>query len=398
MERIRFIHAADLHLDSPFTGLGRLLPDYLMKELRESPFRSFQRIVRTALKENVDFVILAGDLFDGENRSLRTQVRLREEMLTLREADIPVYIIHGNHDHLGGSWTKIELPGNVHVFGADTGVARFEKNGTAVHLYGFSYPRRHMPERMAGTYTKLEGADYHIGLLHGSAEGSSGHSPYAPFTAMELAEKGFDYWALGHIHIHSVVSEEPLAVYPGNIQGRNRKESGPKGCCLVELNGKDADYAFVETAGFIWETKKIDTRGYTADRLLEAMRRELDREQGDAGGRMLHFELACHEEEWPEQALSDILELLQEEAEAAESFRWPVGIKAVPLIDTESPANRDTPFLRELREKAASFTEVDEELKTLYRHAGLRKHLEPLGEEEKEQLLKEAEAMLIRLL
>lgn len=398
MEQIRFIHAADLHLDSPFTGLGRLLPDYLMKEIRESPFRSFQRIVRTALKENVDFVILAGDLFDGENRSLRTQVRLREEMQILREADIPVYIIHGNHDHLGGSWTKIDLPDNVHVFGPETSVKRFEKKGTAVHLYGFSYPRRHVPERMAGTYEKLEGADYHIGLLHGSAEGSSGHSPYAPFSAAELAEKGFDYWALGHIHIHSVVSEEPLAVYPGNIQGRNRKESGPKGCCLVELNGRDADYSFVETAGFIWENKKIHTYGHTADTLLETMRRELAGGMADAGGRMIHFELACNEGEWAEQALSDILDLLQEEAEMAESFRWPVGIRAVPLADTGSPANRDTPFFRELREKAASFTEFDDVLKPLYRHAGLRKHLEPLGQDEKKQLLGEAEAMLIRLL
>lgn len=112
---VKFIHAADLHLDSPFSGLKDMPPSLLM-EIRESPFKAFQKMINEAIFHQVDFIVLSGDLFDGENRSLRTQVRFRSEMEKLQQHQIPAFIIHGNHDHLSGSWVTVELPGNVHVF------------------------------------------------------------------------------------------------------------------------------------------------------------------------------------------------------------------------------------------------------------------------------------------
>ena len=258
MSGVKFIHAADLHLDSPFSGL-KDMPSSILKELRESPFKAFQTIINEAITRQVDFIVLSGDLFDGENRSLRTQVRFRTEMEKLQQHQIPAYIIHGNHDHLSGSWITVGLPDNVHVFSGQTEMKRFEKiDGTTVHLYGFSYPRRQVRERMIETYIKAEGADYHIGLLHGNLEGNSEHSPYAPFSLKELAAKDFDYWALGHIHKHQVVSEDPLVIYPGNIQGRNRKESGVKGCMLIEFDGDMKRHSFIETSEVIWESETIE--------------------------------------------------------------------------------------------------------------------------------------------
>ena len=124
---VKFIHAADLHLDSPFSGL-KDMPSSILKELRESPFKAFQTIINEAISRQVDFIVLSGDLFDGENRSLRTQVRFRSEMEKLQQHQIPAYIIHGNHDHLSGSWITVGLPDNVHVFSGQTEVKLISKN------------------------------------------------------------------------------------------------------------------------------------------------------------------------------------------------------------------------------------------------------------------------------
>ncbi|MBR8645654.1 metallophosphoesterase [[Brevibacterium] frigoritolerans] len=138
---VKFIHAADLHLDSPFSGL-KDMPSSILKELRESPFKAFQTIINEAITRQVDFIVLSGIYLMGKPES-RTQVRFRTEMEKLQQHQIPAYIIHGNHDHLSGSWITVRLPDNVHVFSGQTEMKRFEKiDGTTVHLYGFSYPRR----------------------------------------------------------------------------------------------------------------------------------------------------------------------------------------------------------------------------------------------------------------
>lgn len=126
MEPIKFIHAADLHLDSPMVGL-KDLPDFIFERLKESTFRSFMKLIDVAISEKVDFVIIAGDLYDASDRSIKAQNILREQMLRLHKAGIRAFIVHGNHDHLGGEWIKLTMPENVFMFGETPEVTRFQK-------------------------------------------------------------------------------------------------------------------------------------------------------------------------------------------------------------------------------------------------------------------------------
>lgn len=400
MSQIRFIHTADLHLDSPFAGLNHL-PDYLVKALRESPFRAFQNIIETAISQKVDFIIIAGDLFDGENRNLRTQVRFRSEMERLDRAGIEVYIIHGNHDHLNGSWIQLELPKNVTVFGGKADVKVYTKqDGTLASLYGFSYQQRHVTERMIDTYRKTASEGYHIGLLHGSLEGVSGHSPYAPFTIKDLAEKDFNYWALGHIHKRQVISELPLAIYPGNIQGRNRKESGPKGCFLIEMENRTISQNFIESAEFIWDTVVIPIHEKASFDEILTSTRDVIEQRKQAGSKLLlelELELSSLEPSLISlQLLDDLLAILQDEAEQIESLCWPYKIKIAnhqELVLTHT----ETPFTSELLALAEGFTDFEGALQSLYKHPGARRYLDVLDEEERKGLLEESRQMLFQL-
>ncbi len=259
MKQISFIHAADLHLDSPMVGL-KYLPANILSRVRESTFAALEKLTAAAIDRNVDFVVLAGDLYDGEDRSLRAQSRFRNEMKKLLQHNIPVFVIHGNHDHLNGSWVHLDMPENVHVFGSDLEMKRLQtKRGETIHLYGFSYLQRHVFDKRIEDYQKIDPADFHIGILHGNEGGSTDHDNYAPFTIKDLHEKQFDYWALGHIHKRTIVSENPPIIYPGNTQGRNKKELGVKGCYHVTLNETETKMEFVETSTVIWDEVTIDT-------------------------------------------------------------------------------------------------------------------------------------------
>ena len=256
MRKITFIHAADLHLDSPFSGLKNI-PEHMLEQIKESTFKAFQKIINEAIRRKVDFILLAGDLYDGENRNLRTQVRFRKEMEKLQQRNIEVFIIHGNHDHLDGNWIHIQQPSNVHTFSSECEVKSYVKNDVIVHLYGYSYPTQHVKNRIIEKYTKSEGAMYHIGLLHGNLEGENEHSQYAPFSISDLVNKQFDYWALGNIHKRQEILHSPPIIYPGNIQGRHKKESGVKGCYYVELEGKHSNIEFIPTSEIVWESSLI---------------------------------------------------------------------------------------------------------------------------------------------
>lgn len=155
MSQLQFIHTADLHLDSPFIGL-QYLPKTILNRIQESTFASFIKIVDNAISLKVDFVLIAGDLYDGEDRSIKAQARLRKQMIRLEQAGIEVFILHGNHDHLGGNWTTIDMPSNVHVFSSSVEMKSFiTKKGQRVHIYGFSYPERHVTEKRINEYKKL---------------------------------------------------------------------------------------------------------------------------------------------------------------------------------------------------------------------------------------------------
>lgn len=257
---VRFIHAADLHLDSPYKGL-KDLSGQLADTVMHSTFQSLKNIVEAAIQENVDFVLFAGDIYDLKDRSIRAQVLFKQQMEKLKECDIRVFLIHGNHDFLSQESDHLLLPGNVHVFDRVVETVSMETaEGEKVALSGFSYDRRWVESRMISDYpVRLSKCDFHIGLLHGFEEGlNAEHARYAPFSLSELREKDYDYWALGHIHKRQQLSEDPAVYYSGNTQGRNRKETGDKGCLLVELTETRRQVDFLPTAEIVWEELRID--------------------------------------------------------------------------------------------------------------------------------------------
>ena len=277
MSIIRFIHTADLHLDSPFKGMTGMPADRL-NSLRDSTFAAFNKLIEHAVKTRPDFILIAGDIYDGEDRSLRTQMKFREGMIKLDAAGIPVFISHGNHDHLSGRWTRFELPSNVHVFDENVKAARISVNGQDIVIHGFSYKERHIREKVIDHYPVAENHEvFNIGMLHGSFAGDETHAVYAPFTKNELLSKHYDYWALGHIHLRQQLNESPPIVYPGNLQGRHRNESGIKGFYEVELSKIGASLHFVPASAIVFDRLEVTCSGIShANEWLELCKKALD--------------------------------------------------------------------------------------------------------------------------
>ncbi len=403
MKKVRFIHAADLHLDSPMIGLKHL-PERVFRKLQESTFEALRKIVDAALMYEVDFVIIAGDLYDGEDRSIRAQTRFRKQMERLAEREIAVYIVHGNHDHLEGNWTHLPMPKNVHLFPHEVEAVKFSKdNGTTVHLYGFSYPKRHLYERMIPFYRKEQGADFHIGILHGSIDGNNEHGKYAPFTLKELQDKEFDYWALGHIHKRHDVCLQPLVVYPGNIQGRNRKETGEKGCYLVDLTESGCSRKFIETAVVIWDEILLDASNLDSfDVIYNECRNLIEDKRATEKATILSVKIenvAIPDQDFTALINGELLEVLQEEEKVEENFVWisELSIQSSKQWEREH-LEKDSDFYGELFHIANQHDELTKSMAALYNHPVARKYLTELTVEEKNKLAEEAEDLLVRLL
>ena len=402
MKQISFIHAADLHLDSPMAGL-KTLPNSIFKRIRESTFQALKKLTDAAIEREVDFVILAGDLFDGEDRSIKAQSRLQNEMLRLKKHEIPVYAVHGNHDHLGGTWVKLEMPENVIVFSREVEVKTLQtKSGAIVHLYGFSYPKRHVLERKITEYQPVAGADFHIGILHGNLAGTTEHGNYAPFTVKELLEKPFDYWALGHIHKRAILVANPPIVYPGNIQGKSRKETGEKGCYCVTMTSLETKLEWIETAPIIWETASIDVQNARSFQEIFHLCQNAVAEYRKMGkGILLILSLKNVQlEDFKERAaFFELLELLQENEENEDSFVWIVQIEIEEDTRiTKEQHGKEGGFYQELFSTADQYNHQHHALAPLYEHPLGRKYATALSAEEQQELVKKAENLLISLL
>jgi DNA repair exonuclease SbcCD nuclease subunit len=208
------------------------------RRLARATFDAYRHIVDLCIREGVDALLVAGDVFDGADRSLAAQLKFVEGLQRLDQAGIRSFVCHGNHDSLDGWEARLAFPTSCHRFGPDVErVPVFPEEPNRVAVYGASYPRREVRENLVPGFQRSGAEQFAIGLLHANVGENTGHEPYAPCTLDDLAGSGFDYWALGHVHTRQVLRElAPVVVYPGNPQGRHPNERGARGVYLVEVS------------------------------------------------------------------------------------------------------------------------------------------------------------------
>ncbi|MBI4642527.1 MAG: DNA repair exonuclease, partial [Deltaproteobacteria bacterium] len=325
----RFVHAADLHRDSPFVGL-RNYQEKLAQDLTEATFTALQRIVDLCLESAAEFLLLAGDLFDGPGRSLRAQLRLRRELERLAAAGIETFIVHGNHDHLVGKSVTLNWPEGVHVFpAAQVEMAEVRRGGaTLARIYGLSHGSPEEPENLARKFPVAERGPFAIGLLHANLDLNGEHENYAPCAMSDLTSPGYDYWALGHIHRPGIRREaQPAVVYAGNPQGRHLKEAGPRGCYLVEVDGHQARPRFHPTGVIGWEEAVQEISALeNIDQVLAALEQNLEEQRPSPPQQGLILRLSlqgrgpAHRELQLPGTVDEILEQVREIGESREPW------------------------------------------------------------------------------
>ncbi len=282
---ITVVHAADLHIDSPLRGLGRL-EGAPVDDLRLATRRAFVRLIDTCLEEQAAMLVLAGDVFDGEWRDFNTGLFFVRELARLRDTGTQVVMVRGNHDAESVITRHIPLPEHVHTFSVDAPESRdYPRLGLAVH--GQSYGARSVEDNLAEAYPLRRRDLFNLGVLHTNAVASSEHGNYAPCTVAQLVRHGYDYWALGHVHKGAVLHRDPWVVYPGNLQGRHAHETGAKGCTLLRLDGLRVERV---------ETREVDVLRWAElvvspdaardmDDLLAQIRLRMQAALAEAGGR-----------------------------------------------------------------------------------------------------------------
>jgi DNA repair exonuclease SbcCD nuclease subunit len=230
----RFLHAADIHLDSPLVGLRGYDPS-TVERLRSAPRKALENLVDLAIETKVDFLLIAGDVFDGSWRDYNTGQFFVKQMAKLRDCNIPVFVIAGNHDAENKMTRSLPYPDNVHMFESRQATTeRIEALDVAIH--GQSFATQAVTEDLSMRYPQRITGCFNIGLLHTNCAGREGFQNYAPSTLEGLRTRGYDYWALGHIHKREILSQDPWVVFPGNVQGRHAKDTGAKGCYLIDVS------------------------------------------------------------------------------------------------------------------------------------------------------------------
>ena len=283
---MKILHAADLHLDSPMRGL-RDYEDAPVEELRMATRSALGNLVDVAIADEVALVLLAGDIFDGDWPHYGTGLHFVKEMGRLQEAGIPVVMVSGNHDAASKLTRSLPLPHNVTLLDALAPQTHaIEELGIAVH--GQSYATPELRDNLAAGFPLPLADMFNIGLLHTAAEGRSGHENYAPCSVETLADRGYDFWALGHIHTREVLSADPLILFPGNLQGRSIRETGPKGATLVEIDhSRPLAERHVDLDCVRWELIRVDASGVAGtDELFGSLATQV-REASEAAGERL---------------------------------------------------------------------------------------------------------------
>ena len=418
MTGFRFVHAADLHLDSPFKGIQGAAPERVAQILRDATFEVYDAIIDLCIRERVDALLVAGDIYDGADRSLRAQRKFVAGLNRLHESGVRSFVCHGNHDPLDGWEAGLAMPESCHRFGPQVESVPIDPADPARgRVYGMSYPRQVVKENVAKRFRRDQDqpGGIAVGLLHCNVGSDTGHEPYAPCTLQDLAAAGMDYWALGHVHTAQVLrAESPAIVYPGNPQGRHSNETGPRGVYLVSISDSvppTTDFCAVDVVRWANLSVQIEGLGGIED-LLDRIVSEVSEALDAAEGRHLVYRLAIsgqgelhHDLQRPgvlEEIRSDRNEVI------ASPFAWCGRIEDLtrPAFDRRQALGAGD-FLSEVlaivdgaRGNPLAQSELAKGLDGFYAHDRARKYLKdelPTGGEF-EQLLSEAETLIAEYL
>jgi exonuclease SbcD len=411
---VKFIHAADLHIDSPLRGL-EVYDGAPLEQLRGATRVALQNLIRVAIEQAVDFVVIAGDLFDGKWQDMRTGLWTATQFRELDRANIRVFLLQGNHDAASKVRQAITWPDNVSVFSVKKPETKLVEE-LKVALHGQGFAREKVTTDLAAAYPDAVEGYFNIGVLHTSLTGSPEHDTYAPTTLSTLRARGYDYWALGHIHARSepALSHEPYVAYCGNLQGRHIKETGAKGCLLVSVaDGESPQIEFVATDTLRWQLVEVSLQPADGrSELLSAVEQCLNVAREEADGRLAAVRLvirgACevHREIAQE---SDRAEIVAEIRNLANDIPDDIWVEKVEL-DTTAPVDLSAlllgkdllgELLRSLRaagEEPGTLDELSGYLKPLQDKAALELRESGIDLDDPRQLarwLTQAEAMLV---
>ena len=409
-----FIHTADLHLDSPFIGIYEINQE-LRESLVNATFEAYDTIIDLCIEKEVDFLLIAGDVYDSANKSLYAQLKFIKGLDRLSNAGIQTIIAHGNHDPLNGWSATLNWPEDVHIMSGDTiDSVQLEKDEThVVTIIGTSYPAQHIWTNLAQKFPKRENNEvFTIGLLHCMVGSSTEHDPYAACTMQDLKDLDYDYWALGHIHVPSVINETyPVVVYSGNPQGRHIKEAGPRGCYLVTIDTKnEISKEFIETDTIRWYVEDISIEGMESEEdLILQIRECIDTILDGADGRSVicRFILTgrgpLHRTLTKEGTIDDILQYLREEENLGSQFVWverlvnntSMPIERSVLLERKDFVGDIVRIVDEICQDEESLESLKTSLEPLFKSAKGRKVIQGLDMEELMGLVHRAEGLLL---
>ena len=418
MTLLRFVHAADLHLDSPFKGLRDAAPEGIAGEISNATFRTYDNIIDLCIRERVAALLVAGDVYDGAERSLRAQRKFIEGLERLDEQGIRSFVCHGNHDPLDGWEARLAYPALCHRFGREwERVPVFPEDPARAVVHGISYPKSDVRDNLALGLGNVTPAGFSIGLLHANVGSDTGHESYAPCTVDDLRQAGVDYWALGHVHTRRILNERnPVVAYPGNPQGRHPNELGARGVYLVEVDdGGNANVEFRAVDLIRWERVSVDISPLEPEQsLLDALHGKMEDVLDSADGRSVVARVSITGRGELSRSLRrpNALRDWQEEINSSWSQRSPFVWCECIEDETSAPYDRSAraagaDFLAEVlktsdrsRGDAELMERLLADLPDLYEHGNYRRYLRDAAPVEAElaALIAQAEELAVDLL
>ncbi len=411
----KFVHAADLHLDSPFRGITAE-SETVAETLRSATFDAYDALITLCIERRADFLVIAGDVYDGADRSLRAQLRFRDGLAKLAEHGIRAFVVHGNHDPLDGWASAIDWPSGVHIFNGDElETIDVQQDGRVVaSVSGISYRNRRENRKLVRHFEARHHGPFQIGLLHCNCGGNAAHEDYVPCQPGDLVQIGLDYWALGHVHTRGVLNENPHIVYPGNTQGRNIRETGERGCYLVTVeDGGAVDLEFCPLQAVQWlaDSVSIDALD-TIDSLDRALMEAVEGLRERGGGCPVVCRIALtgrgglYHELVRDDGLTELLNRARESGLADTPFVWVQefemaarpAVDLARLRDARDLLGQALLIAQETRQAADLPQTLRQTLTELLDDPRAGKVLEPFTTEELQALLSDAELLCVDML